>query len=447
MACRPCPRQETETEGEWLNDAQLLDRLKSPEACEAYKAFSKKHALLKWDAKQKMTVVYYTRKLERHGTRKEGIIEKGGTVHAANETEQDGEDEWAEEEEEEQDWEDDDWGESWPAPAKTGTEADTKKKKKKKRTSSGSSNGKTKKKNKKGGKSNKKKNVSDDGSGSDADSHSEKGKKKRKRRSSSSSSDDKKKDKKKKSKKDKKDTKSKKDKKSKKEKKSKKAKKGKQDDDEETPLAVQGQPKPKAKGKAKPKSKPAAKKNEPDLAPAKAMKEKKEKKVKDQRGRPSPLPPQEGGGRGARGPWMFGCSPIGCNPTDEEDEGWSEGEVREGRREGRRTRRRRRTRMRTRKDGEGEEGREALGGPRGPSEVLGGLSAALGGHRALSEALGAPRRPSEAFGCRGRWRTRRGRGPPRHRMRTAHRPLLQGPRAEAARRATERRAPRPSPAS
>eukprot|EP00959_Pyramimonas_sp_CCMP1952_P391672 8207829-Pyramimonas_sp.AAC.1 len=76
--------QESRTEGQWHNEQQLLDVLKSETAKANFMVFCKKNGLVKYDRRQKCHVYYHTKKLETYGTRKEGVMEKSGVAQAGD---------------------------------------------------------------------------------------------------------------------------------------------------------------------------------------------------------------------------------------------------------------------------------------------------------------------------------------------------------------------------
>ena len=68
-------RQESTTEGSWFSHEQLVDAFKSEPHAEKYETWCGKNSLVKRDTKRDCRVYYYTKKLEKFGTRKEGVSE------------------------------------------------------------------------------------------------------------------------------------------------------------------------------------------------------------------------------------------------------------------------------------------------------------------------------------------------------------------------------------
>ena len=67
--------QETVTEGVWMSHEQLTDEMKNEEHARNFESFARKHRLEKFDPKKKCPVYYFTRQLQRCGSKTEASIE------------------------------------------------------------------------------------------------------------------------------------------------------------------------------------------------------------------------------------------------------------------------------------------------------------------------------------------------------------------------------------
>ena len=78
--------QETVTEGVWMSHEQLTDEMKNEEHARNFESFARKHRLEKFDPKKKCPVYYFTRQLQRCGSKTEASIE-GNFKGKADDTE------------------------------------------------------------------------------------------------------------------------------------------------------------------------------------------------------------------------------------------------------------------------------------------------------------------------------------------------------------------------